>query len=308
MVLRSRLGLASHRTRRRRASGETRLAALLFAPTALALVGLVALPLALSLAVSLTRVDVQSLRLTFVGLRQWAALLRDPLLATVLGNTALYWAATLVLGLAVSLPLAWLLTQEFPGRAAARVVLLIPFAIAPASLVVVWGWILNSSYGLLNGLLYYLGLTAEDTVIAYLTEPWPARASLIFVNLWRIVPFMTLLILAGLQAVSRDQLDAARVDGSGPWQTARHVVLPAIRLQIVAALVVASVWSIKTFDLVVGLTNGGPGHSTLMIYFYAYRKVFQELDFGYGAVLSYVAFALMAVAALVSARAHADAA
>lgn len=272
------------------------------------LVGLVAFPLACSLAVSLTRVDIQTLGARWVGLENWRRLGRDPLLGIVLGNTALYWAATVALGLGLALALAWLLAQEFPGRAAARVVLLIPFAIAPASLVVVWGWILNSSYGLLNGLLYSLGLTAEDTVIAYLTEPWPARASLVFVNLWRIVPFMTLLILAGLQAVSRDQLDAARVDGSGPWRTARHIVLPAIRLQVVAALVVASVWSIKTFDLVVGLTNGGPGHSTLMIYFYAYRKVFQELDFGYGAVLSYVAFALMAVAAVVSAHAHAEAA
>lgn len=290
----------------RRARGDTRLAAVLLAPTLLVLAGLVLFPLGLSLAVSFTRIDVQSLGARFVGLRNWVALARDPLAGVVLGNTFLYWGATLVLGLGLALPLAVLLSQEFRGRAGARVVLLIPFAIAPASLVVVWGWILNSSYGLLNGLLYYLGLTAEDTVIGYLTEPWPARASLLFVNLWRIVPFMTLFILAGLQGIAREQVDAARVDGCTAGQTFRHIALPALRLPILVALVVASVWSLKTFDLVVGLTNGGPGHATLMIYFYAYRKVFQELDFGYGVVLSYVAFALMAVAALVSARAHAE--
>ena len=120
---------------------------------------------------------------------------------------------------------------------------------------------------------------------------------------WKAIPFITLLLLAGLQNVPSQLYRAARVDGAGTWARFRHVTLPGLRVPILVAVVLQSIWALKVFDLVFVLTKGGPMDGTVVLNFLAWRVTFNFLDLGYGASIANVLFVIMFILALIYVRA-----
>ena len=182
-----------------------------------------------------------------------------------------------------------------------RVVLLIPWALTPVANAVLWKWIYNSNFGILNQLGVGLGILR--TPVVWLGSPFLALNMILIADVWKAIPFITLLLLAGLQNIPRQLYRAAMVDGANAWQRFIHVTLPGLQSSIIISIVLQSIWALKVFDLVFVLTKGGPADGTILLNFFAWRVTFNYLNLGYGAAIADVLFVLMFLLALAHIRA-----
>jgi ABC-type sugar transport system permease subunit len=291
-----RLTSASFEARRRRTG------LWLVAPALLVLLAVLAYPIAASLILGFQDATIAGGGVTssWVGLDNYQRMLSDPTFGTALRNSLYFTLVEVIAVLVVSLAVA-LLLDALKGRAGLFVVvLLIPWALAPVANAVLWKWIYNANYGILNAILLQLGLI--DQKVVWLGDPFLALNMMLIADAWKAIPFITLLMLAGLQNVPSYLYRAARVDGAGAWQRFRHVTLPGLRVPILVAIVLQSIWALKVFDLVFVLTKGGPMDGTVVLNFLAWRVTFNFLDLGYGAAIANVLFVLMFVLAIVYVR------
>ena len=266
-------------------------------PALIVLGAILALPIASSMALSFMAADTSDFRLgDWVGFANYQALFADPVFAVAL-RISIYWMVVEVaVVVTVALGFALLLNHPMGRRSAFRVILLVPWALAPVANAVLWKWIYNSNYGILNYLGVSLGVLPEPVV--WLGDPGTALNALLLAEIWKEIPFITLLLLAGLQNVPRILYRASRLDGAGPVQTFRFVTLPQMRSTILICIVLQSIWALKSFDLVYVLTRGGPANATTMLNFLAYRISFQFGDLGMGAAVADILFLVMFVLAL----------
>ncbi|MCW2308934.1 carbohydrate ABC transporter permease [Rhodobium gokarnense] len=273
--------------RRRRRAG------LLFvAPAAIVLLAILAYPIVESFILS-----TQSVRLVAGGVtKEWNSfgnyirLAGDETFRRAVVNTVFFSFGEVALVVSISLAVALLLNHPLGRWGFFRIMLVIPWAIAPVANAVLWKWILNSNYGILNGLLKSLGLIEYYQV--WLARPWSAFGFLLFIDVWKSVPFIALLLLAGLQRVPSSLYKAAYMDGAGRWQAFRHVTLPTMRGALAIAVVLQTIWSLRVFEIIFVLTRGGPADATVLMNFLAYRVTFNFLDIGYGAAIANIIFAL----------------
>ncbi len=206
----------------------------------------------------------------------------------------------LVLLLVVAYPLAdslWLslhrvnLANPEQGQPLAMI---FPWALLTVSNGVLWAWILNPTYGVANALLVGLGVLQAPK--AWLSDTFWTMHVVILADAWKMVPTMTLLLLAGLQPISPDLYEAAEVDGATRWQKFSRITLPLLRPVMLVAVVLQTIGAFRVFDIIYVLTgNGGPADSTKVISFYAYDQAFHYLFFGYGAAISWLITACMLV-------------
>jgi multiple sugar transport system substrate-binding protein len=218
--------------------------------------------------------------------RLWA----DGRLRASLRNTAVFTACSVLLEMLVGTLLALLLDRAFRGRGALRAVVLLPWALPTAVIALAWAWIFNDSFGVANDLLARARLVSGP--VAWLSEGASAMAALVTADVWKTSPFVALVILAGLQGIPPQLLEAARIDGLSPFQRFRRVVLPLLVPSLLVALLFRAVQAFGAFDLVYVMTGGGPGGSTETISLYAFESTFRYLDFGYGAAVALLGFAL----------------
>jgi len=169
-------------------------------------------------------------------------------------------------------------------RQFATTVMLVPMMIAPTVVGVLWKMEYKARYGALNYLLEQVGITGPD----WLAEKTAALAGLIIADVWEWTPFMTILLLAGLQSLSQEIYEAAYVDGSTAWQVFKNMTLPLMRPFIFLAVFLRMVDAWKTFDLIFGVTRGGPGDFTESIAWYTYKVGFTYFDLGYASALSFI--------------------
>jgi ABC-type sugar transport system permease subunit len=272
---------------------------LLVSPALLVLLLVVVFPIVRSVIYSFQRVSPEGgqFRATWVWFDNYRFMGSDPALRTALRNTLVFTAGEVVLVVSIALMTALLLNHPWGRFGAFRIVLLIPWAIAPVANAVLWKWILHGSYGSLNAVLLELGLIDEYRI--WLGEPGLALRMILLADVWKSVPFIALLLLAGLQNIPHHLYRAARLDGATLWQRFRFVTLPGLRTPLALAIVLQTIWAIKVFDLIYVLTKGGPGDGTLMANFLAYRVTFNFLDFGYGAALANILFLAMLVLSFV---------
>lgn len=233
---------------------------------------------------------------TFVGLDNYTRTLSDPAFAMAFRNSVYFTFVEVVAVVLLSLAVALLLNTPTGRNGLFRVILLIPWALAPVANAVLWKWIYNANHGILNTILLQLGLT--DQKIVWLGDPDLALSMILVADAWKAIPFVALLLLAGLQSIPSHLYRAARVDGASAWARFRHVTLPGLRVPILVAVVLQSIWALKVFDLVYVLTKGGPIDSTVVLNFLAWRVTFNFLDVGYGAAIANVLFVLMFVLAI----------
>jgi multiple sugar transport system permease protein len=265
--------------------GGRRQQPLLLAPAAALLGAVVALPLARVVRLCFTQVELEGgLATRPAGLATLGRLLGDERFRAAVRNTAVFTGASVALETLLGLALALLLNRRFAGRSLARAAVLVPWALPTAVTALAWSWIFNDTFGVANDLLRRLHLLAQP--VAWLAEPATAMAALVVADAWKTTPFVALVLLAGLQSIPEDVLEAAAVDGLSPARRFFSVVLPLLAPSLVAAIVFRAVQAYGAFDVVYVMTGGGPGGSTETVSLYAFQNDFRYLDFGYGSAVA----------------------
>ncbi len=218
----------------------------------------------------------------FIGLDNYRFLLSDGRFWNALGNTVYFTAVSVALELLLGLAFALLLNRNFRFKGLVTAAVLVPWAIPTVVSARMWEWIYNTDFGVLN---YLLGVK-----INWLGSPFWALNAAVFMDVWKTTPFAAILLLAGLKVIPRDLYRAARIDGAGAWQLFIKITLPLLMPVIVVVLIFRTLDAFRVFDAVYVLTGGGPANTTETLSIYAYKVLFQTLQFGYGATLSVVMF------------------
>jgi ABC-type sugar transport system permease subunit len=286
-----------HRVRRLLAS-ESFFAVLLIVPMLVVLLAFGVFPILYSLVVSLLEWKLNIPRpAEFVGLANYARLFTDPVFTSSLLKTLYYTvfsvSGTVLLGLAIALLLD---RDDVKAKGLILALLIIPWAVPRVVGGLLWKWIFDGNYGILNAAL--LGMGAIDRYHWWFGEsPLLALTLVGITQVWRDTPFSAMLFLAGLQSVPVHLHRAAMMDGATGVQRFRFVTLPSIRYVLLAVAVLQTTWALKTFDLVYVLTGGGPANKTMLTYLYVYRVAFSYLDVGYGSAMAYFVTMLVFVVA-----------
>jgi multiple sugar transport system permease protein len=213
-------------------------------------------------------------------------------------NSAVFTTASVILELILGMGIALVLNQSFRGRGPVRTIAILPWALPTALIALAWAWIFNDQYGVVNDILLRFGLIR--TGINWLGEPTLAMLAVILADVWKTTPFISILLLAGLQSIPSDLYEAQAIDGATPWQSFRLITLPLLMPQIVIALLFRFAQAFGIFDLIAVMTGGGPGGATEMVSLYIYATVMRYLDFGYGAALVVVTFLLLVLAVAIA--------
>ncbi|MGQ0550439.1 MAG: carbohydrate ABC transporter permease [Armatimonadota bacterium] len=276
---------------------------LLLLPALLLLGAVAAYPLLGALRLSFLQFRINAPE-RFVGLDNFSKILTDPQTLSSMGITAIFVAGSATALLLLAYLLALLLYQDFPGRRIIRTVVLIPWALAPVVNGLMWKSLYAPNFGPLNDMLARLGLIAQS--VNWVTEfPMP---SLILAYVWKVLPFPTLVILAGLESVPPELYEAAQVDGAGSTRRFRHITLPLLRTVTLLATILVLVDALHVFAIVDILTRGGPGGQTMVLNYTIFRTAFRYLDFGYGAAMAFTLTAGILVLSFLYVRASAEAA
>jgi multiple sugar transport system permease protein len=224
----------------------------------------------------------------FVGLDNYRFLIQDPRFWGSFLNTVYFSIVSVSLELTLGLVMAILLHRSFRGRGLVRAVVLIPWAIPTVVSARMWEWILNPDFGLLNYLLQQIGLLSSP--LNWLGDRVFAIHALILADVWKTSPFAALILLAGLQMIPEELYEAARVDGAGRWQIFWRITVPLLLPFILIVLLFRTLDAFRIFDLVYVLTGGGPANTTETLSLYAYKLLFQTLQFGYGSAVAVSTF------------------
>jgi multiple sugar transport system permease protein/N,N'-diacetylchitobiose transport system permease protein len=273
-------------------------AAAFIAPAALVILLVVVVPLARAAWMSLFDISlVRSGQEPFVGLRNYVDQLTSPDFWAATGRALWFTVASTGLELVFGFALALLMDQPLRLRSLLRTLVILPWALPTIVNALMWRWIDNAEYGALNALLTQLGLLHSYQI--WLSNSDLAMWMVIVADVWKMTPLVAVLILAALQGVPRDLVEAARVDGAGTLQVFRHIVLPLVMPVVLIVLVLRTMEAFKVFDIVWIMTGGGPANATQTIAIYAYQTAYQGFDFGRGAALGYlIALVIMALAAV----------
>ena len=234
-----------------------------------------------------------------VGLGNFQAVLADDATWHSAWITAQYVVLSVVPSFVAGLGCALLLNQRFPGRRWLRSLVLLPWAVPGVLVSILFLWLLDSSYGLVDTVLRRAGLPGD---IAWFTDEDMALYAVIVPTVWKGIPFFTLMLLAALQAIPGELYEAARVDGAAPWQRFQHVTWPGIHGAAVLALLLNALWVFREFDIIFASTAGGPGGATETLGVHGYLLAFSEHDLGQAAALGLLMVAIAAVATLLLRR------
>lgn len=230
----------------------------------------------------LTRPDVHP----FVGLGNFVNVITSYYFKDSIQITGIYTVASVVGVIIYGLGVALLLNTKIRLSTPLKIVILLPWALPAVVSGLLWKWILHADFGILNGMLYAVGLI--DSYIPFLATPTLARASLIMAHIWKEGPLVAIFFLAGLQLIPDELYEAARIDGGSGWKTFRHVTLPLLRPIFLVVIVYETMTAILTFDTIYVMTGGGPANSTALISWFAYAEIFKSLNLGNGIALSII--------------------
>jgi sorbitol/mannitol transport system permease protein len=234
---------------------------------------------------------------TFNGLTNYTTVFKDTNFRGALVRSVVMTASAVIIAMILGVAFAVLLDRKFIGRGVVRTLIITPFLVMPAAAALVWaGPMLDPNFGLLNYLLEPFGVHH----VAWLSVH--ALGSVIVVMIWQWTPFMTLIVLAGLQSQPADTLEAAKVDGAGAFATFRELTIPHLRPYIELGILLGSIYLVNTFDAVRLMTNGGPGTSTTNIPFYLYQQVNNAFDVGGAAAAGVVTVILTIIIATFALR------
>jgi multiple sugar transport system permease protein/N,N'-diacetylchitobiose transport system permease protein len=256
-------------------------------PAGIAVFGVVVYPVLRTLLISFFKVDsALAVDTPFVGLHNYASVLSDPGFWSAIGRTLYFTLVSTGLELVLGLALAGLLAAEMRFRWLFRTIVVIPWAVPTIVNAAMWKGIFNAQYGALNGVLTQLGLLGSYK--AWLGDPVLALNAVVVADVWKTTPLVAFFLLAGLSGIPKDVYEAAKLDRASRTRTFLSITLPLLVPSIAIVLVLRTVEAFKVFDIIYGMTRGGPANGTQTIAYYAYTTAFSDQDYGVGSAISYL--------------------
>lgn len=270
-------------------------------PALLILLTLTVFPLVELLGMSVSTVSFAEGKViwTFSGLDNFNTLLEDDIFQTAVQNTVLFVLVTVSVEIVLGLALALVVSQSTVMPGVSRAVLMIPILVPAIAIGTMWRLLYNYQFGIINSLLGIFNVPPQN----WTGSSTLALPSVMIVDIWHWTAFVFLLMLAGIESLPIEPIEAARVDGASDMQMLRHIVLPLLRPTILVTLMFRTIFAFKVFDEVFLLTSGGPGNATEVISLYINRVFFSQSRMGYGALLSIVTILVIAVFVIVYNRA-----
>lgn len=224
----------------------------------------------------------------FVGLRNFETIAASRVTRAAVRNTALWVGGSMVLQIVVGTAVGILLNQRFRGRGAVRALVLLPWVVPGIVAATTWAWMLHTEFGIVNYLLTSSGILSSP--VGWLTEPDVVLPALIVVNVWKLFPFVAVMVLAGLQTIPQELYESARVDGATFWGEVRHVMLPGLRPVLTALTLILMIWGLNAVTIIYTITRGGPANQSLIIPIQIFRHAFESFAFHEAAALSAMFF------------------
>ncbi|SEQ25112.1 carbohydrate ABC transporter membrane protein 1, CUT1 family [Faunimonas pinastri] len=269
---------------------------LLLAPAVILIAFLIVYPLFISLEISFQNVGIVRLDLPHkpFTLSNYTRLFASPdfwnAAWVTLKLVVIVTAACFVIGLGTAL----LVNQRFRGRSVARVLIALPWAVPEVIAVVIFSWMFDSSFGLVNWLAIQFHLSSG--MIAWLSSPAGAFFVICVVMIWKGYPFVSIMALAGLQAIPDDYYNAARVDGASAWQRLLNITLPSLMPVLGVSLVLSMLWVFRDFSIIYTMTGGGPLHATQTLSLMTYEQAFSFFKMGYASAIGIVTLIICIIA------------
>ncbi len=277
-------------------------------PAVLFIVLLVGVPFFMAIAYSLTDVTVGDTSLDFVGLENFRRVISTPQFRRALINTFIFTLISQLIVIVLANVLALILSQNFRGKWLARMLIILPWA-TPISLGTVgWKWLLDSKFSVFDWILVQMGLLGPDTLLGpgthlnYLGREYLAMASVILVNVWRMLPLATVILLAGLTSIASDLTDQAQVDGATPWRIHMQIRLPLILPIMSIALLFGMIFTFSDMVVVFVMTRGGPVFYTQVLPVWAWFKGIDGGSLAEGAAIALFLFPLLITMAILILR------
>lgn len=263
-------------------------------PTIIFMIIVTQIPLLFTLRYSMERWNLlRPERRKFIWFDNYPSVLTDRSFLPIISNTLILTLSVVAITLVFGLILAMLLNRKIPGQGLVRTLLITPFLIMPTVSAVLWKNVLfNPAFGLLAALFAGLGLPRPDMLQDY------PMLSIIIVIVWQWTPFMMLILLAGLQSLDSEQIEAAQIDGGGPWVLFRYIVLPHLQRYIELAILMETLFILSVFGVIFVMTSGGPGIQTTNLSFGIYQEAFQRWDIGDASALGVFAVILANIVVL----------
>jgi multiple sugar transport system permease protein len=260
-------------------------------PSVALMVAIVVVPIVDLFITSFSEVGLSGLREGFNGVENYVSLFQDPVFPRVLINTLIWTVAIVGITIILSLGIASLLNEKFVGRRLVRAALIVPWAVSLLITAVIWKWIFDFRYGTLNLILKELGIIEKN--VNWLAQPATSFPAMIAVGIFVSLPFTSFVLLAGLQAISAELYEAARVDGANRWKRFVHITLPQLRPTLTVAVVLNTIYVFNSFPIVWAMTRGEPLNKTDIIFTYLYKLGFEERQLGAAAAVSVISFLIL---------------
>ncbi len=266
---------------------NAKLVAVLLTPTLILVIGVIMFPLVYSFVMSFGDVEFANIReYNFVGFQQYIRAFLDPEFINSLRVSATFVFFTVIIKLVLGTLIAVLLKEAFKGRSLTRALIIIPWATPFIVVGLMWKWMLHSKVGVINFILFKLGIINE--YIPFLSTRAFAMPSVILADVWQGTPFFVIIILAGLQTIPEDLYEAARIDGAGGVKSFFLITLPMVRFPLFISTILGTIFAINAFDLFFVLTRGGPGNITTSATLFDWNNAFKFYHLSYASAISYI--------------------
>lgn len=282
---------------------------IMLAPAIIYVIGLVALPFFLAVALSLSDATVGNPGIHhFVGLSNYISAVHDAAFQFALRNSVIITAATLVLLTILTILQVELLARDFPGKKLAEMLLILPWAMPVALAAVGWLWLLDSEFSPIDWILRAVGLLGPGTVLGpannlfYLGREWLGLGAIVVINVWRTLPLSTIIVLAGRTAIPNELYEQAALDGAGYFRILFQITLPALAVLLIVAILFTVLVIFGDMTVVALTTRGGPGYTTQILPYWAYLKGIQGGELSEGAAVALFLFPVLLAAAVLALR------
>ena len=278
--------------RRWRVSDPT-LGFLLVLPSLLLILGLIVYPLIQAFLLSFYSISTLTLQGDYAGLANYENVLSRNEFWVSFGNSVIWTLGSLLGQVVLGIAIALLLNTQFRGRGLARGIVLMPYMLSSVVTVMIWQWMLNDLYGVVDATLMEWGLT--NAPVPWLTRMPNAMITTIMIGTWKLFPFVVITILARLQSIPEQLYEAAKIDGAGAWARFVDITLPQIKSVLMFILLLRGIWDFKEFDLIFLMTGGGPQIGTQTLPLLIYKEAFGQLNLGRGAAIAILMLLVMIV-------------
>ena len=273
------------RARKRRRKSDIYVPIILLAPAFLLVVGVIVYPICYAVGLSFQYYKLTDIvNRHFVGLENYISVWSNETFLASLGNTVKWVGITVLCQFLFGLVLALILNTPFRGRGVIRSITLMPWVTPGVVIALMWVWIYNGNFGILNKCLTSIGILKEN--IPWLGSADTALYSQIATMIWQGIPFFAIMILAALQTISSDLYEAAEISGAGSWQKFIYITLPEIMPTIVTTCMLRIIGVFNNVEVLYLMTGGGPGHSSMTVSLVAYIRAQKSLDFGQGSTIA----------------------